>query len=202
MIFEGVTLDVPPGYVDDMGVNGSVCQDWVVDWAPTDIQNGRINGGIVTTPLPINLLSLASPGLKPKGRVWKADALALTRRTSLAWAAKPLNAATSACYLPMKQHHALVMPAQLDHGKCRCKYKFQYKRSLPETDLKIYLSCAWCVEKSAWRAWQRTLGGCFGKNYQIIRLRLKIKNVRSLISLRCRCAKDMKCLACLDNSYF
>ncbi len=28
-----------------------------------------MNGGVVSTPLPIKLLSLASPGLKPKGRV-------------------------------------------------------------------------------------------------------------------------------------
>ncbi len=41
-------------------VKGPVCQGWVVDWAPTAPQKGA-NGGIVSTPLPIKLLSLASP---------------------------------------------------------------------------------------------------------------------------------------------
>ncbi len=42
-----------------LSVKGSVCQEWVVYWSPTDLQNGPI-GGIVSTPLPIKLLSLAS----------------------------------------------------------------------------------------------------------------------------------------------
>ncbi len=43
--------------------------------------------------------------------MWRADAPAFTNRTSLAWAAKP-GLGTSACYLPTKHHHALVMLAQ------------------------------------------------------------------------------------------
>ncbi len=37
------------------GVKGSVCQGWVVQ------QNGTTNSSVVSTPLSINLLSLASP---------------------------------------------------------------------------------------------------------------------------------------------
>ncbi len=42
-----------------MGVKGSSRKDWVVDLAPTDLQNGPANGGVISTPLPIKLLSLA-----------------------------------------------------------------------------------------------------------------------------------------------
>ncbi len=42
------------------GVKGSVCQGWVVDWANTALEQGQ-KGGVVSTPLPIKLLSLASP---------------------------------------------------------------------------------------------------------------------------------------------
>ncbi len=38
---------------------GSVYQGWVVDWAPTALQKGLCSG-VVSTPLPIKLLSLAS----------------------------------------------------------------------------------------------------------------------------------------------
>ncbi len=41
-------------------VKGSVCQGLVVDWAPTVLQNGP-KGSVVSTPLPIKLLILASP---------------------------------------------------------------------------------------------------------------------------------------------
>ncbi len=40
-----------------MGTSGSVCLDWAVDGAPTDLQNGPINGGVVITPLPRKPLS-------------------------------------------------------------------------------------------------------------------------------------------------
>ncbi len=48
------------------GVSGSVCRGWAVDLAPTDLQSVPTNGGVVSTPLPSKLLSLASPGLKLK----------------------------------------------------------------------------------------------------------------------------------------
>ncbi len=38
---------------------GSVCQVWVADWAPAVYKKG-VNDGVVSTPLPIKLLSLAS----------------------------------------------------------------------------------------------------------------------------------------------
>ncbi len=110
------------------GVNGSVCQDWAVDWAPTDIQNGPANGSQHTSAdqTLIPGVPVASSGLKPKGMmVWREDIPALT---SLAWAAKPINATTpglgtSVCYLPIENHHALVVPAQPTQGECRRKYK-------------------------------------------------------------------------------
>ncbi len=43
----------------DLGVNGSMCQGWVVDQAPIDLQNDPINGDVISTPL--KLLSLESP---------------------------------------------------------------------------------------------------------------------------------------------
>ncbi len=50
------------------GVKGSVCQGCVVDWAPAELQNDPTNGGVISTSLPIKLLSLASPcGLNQKG---------------------------------------------------------------------------------------------------------------------------------------
>ncbi len=41
-------------------VKGSVCQGWVIDWPPAALQKGP-NGGVVSTPLPVKLLSLAFP---------------------------------------------------------------------------------------------------------------------------------------------
>ncbi len=50
------------GHQDYMGVMpGSVCLNWAVDEAPTDIQTGAINDGIFITTLPAKLLPLASP---------------------------------------------------------------------------------------------------------------------------------------------
>ncbi len=46
-----------------LGVNGSVCQGWVADCAPAALQKGQ-NGGVVSTPLLIKLLSLASPSCR------------------------------------------------------------------------------------------------------------------------------------------
>ncbi len=56
---------------------------------------------------PIPFVPVASPGLKPKERVRSTDSPALTYRTGLVWAAKPITATTpwlgtSSCYLPMK----------------------------------------------------------------------------------------------------
>ncbi len=39
----------------------SVRQGWAVDKAPTDLLNGPTTRGVVNTPLPIKLLSFASP---------------------------------------------------------------------------------------------------------------------------------------------
>ncbi len=62
---------------------GSARQDWAGDLAPTDLQNVPANGSAVSTPLPIKLLSLASPSrhlkrvksgcsdaLKPDKQAW------------------------------------------------------------------------------------------------------------------------------------
>ncbi len=43
------------------------------------------------TPTPC--VPVASPGLKPRGGVWRADTAVLSNRTGLTWAAKLLNAA-------------------------------------------------------------------------------------------------------------
>ncbi len=42
-----------------LGVKGSVCQGWVADCALATLQKGP-NDSVVSTPLPIKLLSLAS----------------------------------------------------------------------------------------------------------------------------------------------
>ncbi len=52
-----VTPTVCNGYTQ--AVKGSARQGWVVDCAPTYLQNGPKNGGVISTP-PIKLLSLAS----------------------------------------------------------------------------------------------------------------------------------------------
>ncbi len=82
------------------------------------------------TPTPC--VFVASLWLKPKGRVWRADAPALSNQTGLAWTAKPITAATpglgnSVCLVPTKHHHGspLVMPAQPTLGECCLKYKVQ-----------------------------------------------------------------------------
>ncbi len=48
------------------GVKGSAHQGLIVDTALIDLQNCP-NDGVMSTPLPIKFLFLASPGLKPKG---------------------------------------------------------------------------------------------------------------------------------------
>ncbi len=48
-------------FIIHMGVKGSARQGWAVDLAPTGLQNSPTRGGVVSTPLPIKLLSLASP---------------------------------------------------------------------------------------------------------------------------------------------
>ncbi len=70
-----------------------------------------------TDQTPIPCVLVASSRLKPRGRVWRADAPALSNRAGLARAAKPKNAATpglgtSACWQSTKHHHSspLVMP--------------------------------------------------------------------------------------------
>ncbi len=113
-------------------VNGSVFQDWVVDWAPTDLKRShewQYSQHTSADQTPIPYVPVASPGLKPKGRMWRADAPALSNRAALAWGAKPMNAATLGLgnlvrYLPIKHHYALVMPAHPAQGECRCKYKY------------------------------------------------------------------------------
>ncbi len=42
------------------GVKGSICQRWAADWALTALQKSP-NGGVISTPMPIKLISLASP---------------------------------------------------------------------------------------------------------------------------------------------
>ncbi len=77
----------------------------------------RYNRHTPANQTPISCVPVtASPGLKPKG-------------TGLAWAAKPIIAATpglgiSASYLPTKHYHGspLVMPIQLASGEHRFKY--------------------------------------------------------------------------------
>ncbi len=48
--------------------------------------------------------------------VSKAKALLLSNPLSIASSLTP-GLGASVCYLPMKHHHALVMPAQPDHGE-------------------------------------------------------------------------------------
>ncbi len=57
-----------------VGVKESARLGWVVDSAPTDLQIGPTNGGVISTTLPIKLPSLASP-LRPKGRVCEEQML-------------------------------------------------------------------------------------------------------------------------------
>ncbi len=49
------------GFPPFEGPGISLRQGWVVDWAPSDLRSGPTNGCIISTPLPIKLLSLASP---------------------------------------------------------------------------------------------------------------------------------------------
>ncbi len=69
------------------------------------------------TPIPCD--PAAPPGLKPKWRVCEERPL----RRSQTGQAEGLK--TSACYLPMKHCHALVMPAPPAPGECRLKYKYK-----------------------------------------------------------------------------
>ncbi len=79
-------------------------------WPTKRFNKWRCSQHTSTDQTPIPCVPIRLPALKPKGIVvWRADALALTNCASLAWAAKPLNAATpglgtSVCYLPMKHH--------------------------------------------------------------------------------------------------
>ncbi len=43
-------------------VKGLVRQGWEVDWAPTDLHNCPANGGVISTPPQIKLLSLVKSG--------------------------------------------------------------------------------------------------------------------------------------------
>ncbi len=54
-----IRLQSAPVSKGRQGVTGSARQSWVVDGAPTDLQNS-LNGDVIRTLLPINLLSLAS----------------------------------------------------------------------------------------------------------------------------------------------
>ncbi len=78
-------------------------------WPKKRYNESRCSQHTSTDQTPISCAPVASPELKPNGRMWRADAPALSNRTGLAWAAKPINAATpglgtSVCYLPMKRH--------------------------------------------------------------------------------------------------
>ncbi len=87
-----VSIRIDPGRLNPPDGNGPVCQDWAVDWA----QNSPHQASADQTPIPYN--PVASSRLKPKGRwVCRADAPVLTNRTSLAWAANPINTATPVC---------------------------------------------------------------------------------------------------------
>ncbi len=81
---------------DKKVVNSSVWQSWAIQWTLTDLKHGLTYGGVVSTPLPIKLLSFepsfSSPGLKLKGRAWRADALTLSNWTIAAWTARPTAA--------------------------------------------------------------------------------------------------------------
>ncbi len=61
---------------------------------------------------PIPRAPVALPGLKPKGRVWRADAPAPTEKDKLGLTCKA-----------DKCNDALVMPAQPAPGECQNKYK-------------------------------------------------------------------------------
>ncbi len=78
-----------------MGVSGSVCQGWVVELEPTELQNGPTNGGVVSTPLPIKLSFLAS-WIKTERKGVKSG------RTSLACATKPIDVTT-----PLERQYVL-----------------------------------------------------------------------------------------------
>ncbi len=108
----------------------------VVDWAPTDIQSGPSNGGVISTPLPTKLLSPASPSRhldsNLKGVCVLEERMLRCSQTVQArlelqsqfvqrlrdWEPRWAN------YL-LKHYHSspLVMPAQPAPGECRFKYK-------------------------------------------------------------------------------
>ncbi len=70
-------------------VKGSARQGSVVDWAPTELQNGPKNGGEVSTPLPIKLHQrVIWIKTKMDGSVKSECSGALKNWTGLAWAAK------------------------------------------------------------------------------------------------------------------
>ncbi len=48
-------------HIKNVDFIGSARQGWVVESAPTDPGNSPTNGGVISTHLPIKLLSLASP---------------------------------------------------------------------------------------------------------------------------------------------
>ncbi len=79
---------------------------------------------------PTPCVLVTSPGLKPNGKVWTTDTPLLSSRASLAWAAKPVNAATSwlgisEFDLPTKRHHAFVLSTQPAPGECHYKFSDQ-----------------------------------------------------------------------------
>ncbi len=68
------------------GVKGSVCQDWLADWAPAYLHKSP-HGGVVSIPLPIKLLSLTSPSrhLHSNQNGGCVQTPALSNRTSSNW---------------------------------------------------------------------------------------------------------------------
>ncbi len=72
------------------GLGSRLSAYWPTEWSKKWWCNKH--NSVDQTPIPC--VPVASLGLTPKGSVWRADAPALTNETGLAWAAKPINAAT------------------------------------------------------------------------------------------------------------
>ncbi len=94
-----------------LGVKGSARQGSVVDKVPTHLQNCPINGGVISTPLPIKIISLASPsrhlGSNKKGGC--EERTLMPSQTEQAWVELLVS--------------ALVTLAQPASGECSLKYK-------------------------------------------------------------------------------
>ncbi len=94
---------------------------WSTYWQTNRSNRWRCNHYTSAGQAPIPCIPVASPGLKPIGRVWRADVPALKNRRSVA--VTP-GQGTCACFLRMKHHYALGMPAQPAQDEYRRKYKW------------------------------------------------------------------------------